>query len=112
MTLRRFMLTTFLATAVSLPAYAAINFDLDIVTAPPAPRYEVVPEPRPGYVWAPGYWAWRGNRHEWVPGYWIEEQRGMIWVADRWEPHEGGHWRHIPGHWEHPHPWEHDHWRH
>jgi hypothetical protein len=46
-------------TAFALPAAAEIYVNI----APPAPRYEVVPAPRHGYVWAPGYWDWRGNRH-------------------------------------------------
>ncbi|WP_432377347.1 YXWGXW repeat-containing protein [Duganella sp. P38] len=42
-----------------------------ITVAPPPPRYERIPAPRAGYIWAPGYWDWRGNRHEWVGGSWI-----------------------------------------
>ena len=49
------------ATALSLPAAAEIYVNI----APPAPRYEVVPAPRVGYVWVPGFWDWRGNRHVW-----------------------------------------------
>jgi hypothetical protein len=43
-----------------LPAAAAVEVYLDV--APPAPRYEVVPAPRRGYVWQPGFWEWRGDR--------------------------------------------------
>ena len=48
-------------------------------------RVEEVPPPRAGYVWAPGFWEWRGGRHVWVGGHWIGERRGYHWVPDRWE---------------------------
>ena len=38
------------------PASAQVSFSLSVGTPPPPMRYEVVPAPRPGYVWAPGYW--------------------------------------------------------
>ena len=38
-----------------LPASAEVAIFVDV--APPAPRYEVVPVPRHGYAWQPGYWA-------------------------------------------------------
>jgi hypothetical protein len=28
--------------------------------APPRPRVVVVPAPRPGWIWSPGYWNWSG----------------------------------------------------
>ena len=49
-----------------LPAMSAV--DLYVNIAPPAPRYEVVPAPRAGYVWQPGVWEWRGDRHYWRKG--------------------------------------------
>ena len=79
--------------AVALPAAAEIYVNI----APPAPRYEVVPAPRAGYVWAPGYWDWRGHRHVWVRGHWERERRGYRfnephWVQDnnRWRLDRGG----------------------
>ena len=33
-----------------------------IGVAPPPPRFERVPPPRRGYVWAPGYWRWNASR--------------------------------------------------
>lgn len=44
-----------------------------IVYSPPPPpplRVEVVPPPRPGYLWVPGRWAWEKDRHRWVEGRW------------------------------------------
>ncbi len=86
-----------LAAAAALPTQAGVRLDVDI--APPAPREEVVPEPRPGYVWAPGYWNYDGRQHVWVGGHWIHERRGQHWVADRWDQRDG-HYHHERGHWE------------
>jgi hypothetical protein len=73
--------------AISAPASAAVGIYLDV--APPAPRYEVVPASRVGFVWAPGYWDWRNGRHVWVRGHWVRERRGMYWHPDRWEQLDG-----------------------
>ena len=43
--------------------------------APSLVRYERMPRARSGYVWAPGYWDWRGSRREWVSGTWVVEHR-------------------------------------
>ncbi len=58
MKLRR---TAFAALGVALlasPSYAEVFANINIGVAPPTPRYEVVPAPRAGYVWAPGSWDW------------------------------------------------------
>jgi hypothetical protein len=80
--------------AVAGQAQAQINVHIDI--APPGPRYEVVPVLRPGYVWAPGYWAWQGNNYAWVRGRQLQQRDGQRWVADHYEP--GNRFR--PGYWE------------
>lgn len=80
-----------------LLATAAVGVDIEI--APPAPRVEEVPPPRAGFVWAPGYWEYRGGAHVWVPGRWIGERRGFHWVPERWEA-RGPRWHLVPGHWE------------
>jgi WXXGXW repeat (2 copies) len=38
--------------------------------APPPPRVEVMPAPRPGYVWDNGRWRWDHGRYVWVTGHW------------------------------------------
>lgn len=81
---------------VPMAAQAAVNVDIRI--APPAPRIEVVPAPRAGYVWAPGYWRWRGHHHVWVGGHWIRERHGYHWVPDTWEP-AGPGWHYHRGYW-------------
>jgi hypothetical protein len=71
---------------------------VNIAVAPPPPRIMVIPDPRPGYAWAPGYWAWDGSRHDWVDGRWIREEPGRHWVPDRWEKRRG-RWHFKEGHW-------------
>lgn len=66
-------------------ANAAPQIGLYIGTEPPPPRVERVPPPRRGYVWAPGYWRWNGNRHVWARGHWERERRGYHYVDPRWE---------------------------
>ena len=80
--------------ASALPAAAAVYVEV----APPAPRYEVVPTARPGWVWAPGYWEWRHHRHVWIGGRWIRERRGYVYAPSRWVEHRG-RWVYEPGNW-------------
>jgi len=72
---------------VPLPAAAAVSVYLDV--APPAPRYEVLPAPRHGYVWQPGFWEWRGDRYYWRKGYWVRERPGYYFHPSRWEQRDG-----------------------
>lgn len=70
-----------------VPASAQVGMYLDI--APPAPRHEVIPADRPGYVWQQGYWDWRNGRHVWVRGHWVRERPGMYWHPNRWVERDG-----------------------
>jgi hypothetical protein len=83
------------ATALSLPAAAEIYVNI----APPAPRYEVVPAPRSGYVWVPGYWDWRGNHNVWAKGHRERERHGMYWHPNRWTE-SNGHYILERGRWD------------
>ena len=79
--------------ASSGSAQAQVNVHIDI--SPPAPRYEIVPTVSPGYIWAPGYWAWQGGRYDWVSGRPIAQRVGQRWVPDHWEPgnrYRAGYW--------------------
>jgi hypothetical protein len=78
-------------------APAAIGILIDV--APPAPREEPPPPPRVGFVWAPGYWEWRGHHHVWHRGYWVHEHRGAHWVPAHWDQ-DGPHYHFVPGHWD------------
>ena len=51
---------------------------------PPPPRVEVVPAPRTGYVWVPGYWDAREHRHVWARGHWVRERAGYRYIEPRW----------------------------
>jgi hypothetical protein len=86
------------AGALSMPrsSFAGVSIDIDI--APPVARVEVVPPARVGFVWAPGYWDWRGHQHVWVAGYWMRERPGFHWVPAHWGQ-RGPHWHFEPGHW-------------
>lgn len=85
------------ASAYAAPAYAQISLNISI--APPAPQYEIVPIIQPGYVWAPGYWGWSGERHVWVRGRTIVLREGYRWEPDRWEQRDRAYFR-SAGHWE------------
>jgi hypothetical protein len=74
------------------------------IAPPPLPVYEQPLCPGPGYVWAPGYWAYASDGYYWVPGtwvfppavgllwtpgYWGFEGTRYIWHAGYWGPHVG-----------------------
>lgn len=86
------------AGAAFAPATSQARVFVDIRVAPPATRVEVVPAPRLGYVWAPGYWAWNGRAHVWHGGYWLRERHGYHWNAPAWTP-RGGRWHYSQGYW-------------
>ena len=88
---------TLAAGAIAAPAYAQISFNISI--APPAPQYEVVPVIPSGYVWAPGYWGWSGERHVWVRGRTIVQREGYRWQPDRWDERDHRYYR-TAGYWE------------
>jgi len=83
----------------SIPAAGA---SIDVEVSPPPARVEVVPPPRSGYVWAPGYWRWEGRRHIWVQGRWIRERPGYYWVPEHWVKRHG-RYHFIRGHWKRRH---------
>lgn len=75
------------AVAAPLPSMAAV--DVYANTGPPPDRHEVVPGPRHGYVWSPGYWDWRGNRHVWMKGRSVRERSGYAYEPHRWVESDG-----------------------
>ena len=88
------------ASLISLqPSTAQISAEIVIGTPPPPVRIESVPVPRPGYLWAPGYWAWDGRQHVWSPGHWELARPEETFVVGGWVRAPGG-WRFVPGHWE------------
>ena len=79
------------------PAFCAVGIEIQV--APPPPRVIVAPPPRPGFVWAPGYYRWDGHRHVWVDGHFMRERRGWHWVPEHWDEHHG-RYHFAPGHWD------------
>jgi hypothetical protein len=69
-----------------------------VEVAPPPPRVEIVPAPRPGYFWATGHWEWRHGRHEWAPGIWLAERPGFVYSPAVWVQRDG-HWFMDGGRW-------------
>jgi len=95
--IRNLSLSLLLAVAAfAAPAYAHVSLNINV--GPPAPQYEVVPTIAPGYVWAPGYWGWSGERHVWIRGRAIVQREGYRWEPDRWE-HRNNSYHHAAGHW-------------
>lgn len=100
---RKLLLGAMLASSIyvmPLPAAAQVGFYVDI--APPPVRYEPVPYHRPGYVWVPGYWDWRGNGHVWVRGHYVRDRPGYVYYSPRWED-RGGRWYLEHGRWDRGH---------
>src|SRR5476651_820078 len=75
------------AVAIPLPSMAAV--DVYVNVGPPPDRYEVIPAPRRGYVWSPGYWDWRNNKHVWVRGSSVRERAGYSYQPHRWVESNG-----------------------
>ena len=83
-TLALFAVGSLLAVA---PATAQIAIGISVNVAPPAlPVYVQPPIPSPGYIWAPGYWAWDDEvGYYWVPGTWVSPPReGLLWTPGYW----------------------------
>ena len=85
------------AAAAPAPSMAAVDVQLNF--GPPPPRYEPVPPPRAGHVWAPGHWEWNGHRHVWAQGHWIRARHGYVYRAPEWRQHDG-RWTYHASRWE------------
>jgi len=83
--------------AATTPAAAQTSISVQI-GQPPPPRYEVVPVARPGHLWVPGHWEWRGNRHTWVAGYYMRARPGYYYTQPTYVQY-GNRWDYRPGHW-------------
>ncbi len=55
--------------------------------------------PEPGYIWAPGYWAYGPDGYFWVPGTWVEPPEvGLLWTPGYWGWQDGFYLWHA-GYW-------------
>ena len=97
--MKKLLIAASLASALgALPAVSNAAWGVSINVAPPAPRVVAVPAPRPGYVWVPGYWDWRYNRHVWHDGYWVRSRPGYVYAHPEWVQRDG-HWVLMRGGW-------------
>ena len=99
--MRRLIVGSLFATLLGAAAFAAAartSVDFYLNFGPPPVRYEVVPAPRAGFIWIPGYWDWRANRHYWVAGHWLRHRPGYHYETARWVEH-GGRWAYYRGGW-------------
>ena len=95
--IRRIFLAAAIAASmagIATPAAAVVY----VQVAPPPPRVEAVPQPRRGYVWAPGHWEWRHKHHVWVGGTWVRARRGYAYSPPEWRE-RGGRWYMQQGRW-------------
>ena len=88
------------ASLMGFGAAAQAQYSAIVSVAPPAPRVEVVPAPRSGWVWAPGHWQWQGNQYVWVEGHWLRERAGYEYREPRWVQRRNGEWILVGGDWE------------
>ncbi|HWK84561.1 MAG TPA: YXWGXW repeat-containing protein [Caldimonas sp.] len=86
--------------AAASATFSAAAAQVYVNVGPPASRFEAVPAARPGYLWTPGYWNWRGNRHHWVAGNWVRERRGYVYTQPTWVQ-DNDRWRFNRGAWTH-----------
>jgi WXXGXW repeat (2 copies) len=89
--------------AMAPAAFAQLQAEIYVPTAPPPPRREVIPVLPPDRVeiehWQPGYWRWNGHEYVWAEGRYVARpRRGAAWVPGRWEQRPRG-WVYIEGHW-------------
>lgn len=94
----RLLLVALAATALSqTPAAAQVTVNIGF--APPEIIREERPTIAPGYVWAPGYWAWHGDDYIWMRGRTLTQRAGYRWEPDSWERSATGYVR-REGRWE------------
>lgn len=68
------------AFASSASVFVSVNF-----APPPLPVYAQPLCPGPGYIWAPGYWAYGPEGYYWVPGTWVLAPFiGALWTPGYW----------------------------
>lgn len=93
--------TVSMATAPFAPASAQVNITFG--SPPPPVRYEAIPAPRAGQVWAPGQWQLQNDQYVWTNGRWQQARPGYRYVPDNWERYSASgrdQWRYRPSRWD------------
>jgi hypothetical protein len=90
----------FAAALLGFGAAAQAQYSAIVSVAPPAPRHEIMPGPREGWVWAPGHYEWRHGEYAWVDGHWMRERVGYEYREPRWVQRGNGQWVMVGGNWE------------
>lgn len=93
--------TVSMATAPFAPASAQVNITFG--SPPPPVRYEAVPAPRAGQVWAPGQWQLVNDQYVWQPGQWQQARAGYRYMPDSWDRQTVNgrdQWRYQPSRWD------------
>lgn len=99
---KRFSATV--ALAAMLAAQRTLAQAMVIVKEPPPPPPRGAGQassraPRPGMVWAAGYYTWYQGRYLWVPGRWVVQPRpGAVRVPPSWHRDRSGY-AFVEGHW-------------
>src|SRR5688500_6623765 len=94
--MRKLVLGSLVAAALgslAFPAAARTHVDFFVNIAPPVAYHEVLPAPRVGMVWVPGFWDWRHGRHYWVAGHWLRHRPGYYYEPVRWHYRDGRYYR-------------------
>jgi len=86
---KSFWLLVILMTA--LAGQGQVSVGVSVRIGPPALPVYVQPVcPGPGYIWAPGYWAYGPDGYYWVPGTWVYPPTvGVLWTPGYWGWHDG-----------------------
>jgi hypothetical protein len=86
------------ASTASAQVSVNINVPGVVQLAPPPPRYEVIPGPRPDQIWVPGRWHWTGREYAWRAGFWQGARPDYAYLPGEWVRVDGG-WRWREGGW-------------
>ena len=77
----------------------AAPVEIEIKTSPPADRVEVVPAPRPGFIYEKGHYVYDGEKYVWQEGKFFQERKGEKYVPYVFEK-RGETYFYRPGYWE------------
>lgn len=85
--------------ALAVPTTALADVAVSVQFGPPAPVYERVPAPRPGYVWARGHYEFHKGRYAWTGGRWVRARPGYAFHAPTWVERRG-RWYYSDARWD------------